>query len=111
MRITLRRLRQVIREALVREWAGAPPTKAMFDYVNNPLSPDTSDREALGYLADHPADVDPNDDDELPSHLRDPMEDPEDCWGPVPPVTPDPYVQQDPFVRDSSPLPSPPIKR
>ena len=54
---------------------------------------------------------DPNDDDELPSHLRDPMEDPEDCWGPVPPVTPDPYVQQDPFVRDSSPLPSPPIKR
>lgn len=111
MRITLRQLRQAIREALVREWAGAPPTKPMFDYVNNPLAPDTSDREQLGYLADHPSDVDPNDEDELPDHLRNPQVNPEDCWGPVPPKQGDPYVQQDPFARDTSPLPSPPIKR
>lgn len=111
MRLSIRQLRRLISEAIVSEWAGAPPTKPMFDYVNNPLSPSSSDREALGPLADHPADVDPEDDLELPTHLRDPQEDPEDCWGPVPPTQGDPYVQQDPFVRDSSPLPSPSIKR
>lgn len=68
------------------------------------------DREQLGFLADKP--IDTMDDPEgLPAHLRDPIEDPEDCFGPVPPTNNDPYVQQDPFVRDSSPLPSPAIKR
>jgi hypothetical protein len=109
VRLTLRQLRQVIREALVREWAGTAPTKPMFNAVNEPLSPSTNDREQLGCLADTPPDVDPN--DELPSHLRDPVEEPEDCYGPVPPVQGDPYVQQDPFTRDTSPLPTSPIRR
>lgn len=76
----------------------------------NPMSPETADREQLGYLADRDTDS-AGDDDELPTHLRDPQEDPEQCWGPVPPVQGDPYVQQDPFTRDTSPLPTPPIKR
>ena len=105
----------LVREALAVEWAGAPPTKPMFDYINNPMSPSTNDREALGYLADDPADVDPNDDDELPDHLRQPQEDPEDCFGPVPPVNANsdyPYAEvPDPLTRDTSPLPTPPIKR
>lgn len=109
MRLTIRELRRWVREAVVAEWAGAPPTKAMFDYVNNSLSPALSDREALGPLADHPVDVDP--DEELPDHLRQPQVTPEECWGPVPPEQGDPYVQQDPFTRDTSPLPTPPIKR
>ena len=81
----------------------------MFDYIGNPLSPSTNDREALGYLADDPDNKNPE--DEMPSHLRDPVEEPEDCWGPVPPVNGDPYVQQDPFTRDTSPLPTSPIRR
>lgn len=111
MRITVSQLRRVIREALHLEAGGASPTKPMFDYINNPLSPSTNDREALGYLADDPADIDQNDDDELPEHLRNPVEEPEDCFGPVPPVQGDPYVQQDPFARDTSPLPTPGIRK
>lgn len=109
LRLTIGQLKRLVREAVALEWAGAPPTKPMFDYVNNPLSPDTSDREQLGYLADNPSDVDP--DDELPDHLKNPVEEPEDCYGPVPPVQGDPYVQQDPFARDTSPLPTPPIRK
>lgn len=81
----------------------------MFNYIQNAMSPDHSDREQLGWLADRPADVDPN--DQLPTHLREPEEDAEDCYGPVPPVVGDPWIGQDPFVRDSSPLPTPPIVR
>lgn len=80
----------------------------MFDYIGNPLSPSTNDREALGYLADNPSDVD---EEGLPDHLEDPTVTPEECWGPVPPENGDPYVQQDPLARDTSPLPTPPIKR
>jgi hypothetical protein len=84
-----------------------PPTRAMFNYINNPMSPETNDREELGFLADNPADVDPADKDELPDHLKEPAVDFEDCYGPVPPTAEEPYAQQDPFVRDASPLPSP----
>lgn len=108
MRIRLGQLRRLIREALALEWAGAPPTRPMFDYIGNPLSPSTNDREQLGYLAD--PDVD-DDEDMMSGHLNEPQEDPEDCWGPVPPVNGDPYVQQDPFARDTSPLPTSPIRR
>lgn len=82
----------------------------MFDYVNNPLSPDINDREQLGYLADN-LDDELSDDNDISSHLRDTVEDPKDCFGPVPPVQGDPYVQQDPLARDTSPLPTSPIRR
>lgn len=112
MKIAISELRTLIREILLFEWAGAPPTKPMFDYVNNPLSPSTSDREQLGYLADVPTDVQ-GDDDELPSHLREPQVDVEDCFGPVPPKHGDhPYEEiPDPLTRDTSPLPTSPIRR
>jgi hypothetical protein len=79
----------------------------MFDYIGNPLSPSTDDREALGYLADGG----PDDEDELSLHLNEPVEDPENCYGPVPPTNGDPYVMQDPLTRDTSPLPTSPIRR
>ena len=71
--------------------------------ASDPLAPDMIDREQLGYLAD--IDIDTNDND-LPAHLRDPVEDPEDCWGPVPPTQDDPYVQPDPFTTGWSVLPT-----
>lgn len=108
MKIMLQELRRYIR-CNIREWATAPPTKPM-SAGRNPLSPETSDREALGYLADQ--DIDTIDDDEyLPTHLREPFETPEDCYGPVPPDAEEPYAQQDPFVRDASPVPSSPIRK
>lgn len=109
VKITLRELRQLVRTIIVE--GGAPPTRAMFNYVTDPMSPDTNDREQLGMLADHPSDVDPDDDDELPDHLKEPLEDAEDCYGPVPPTAKEPYTQQDPLTRDTSVLPSPSIKR
>jgi hypothetical protein len=52
-----------------------------------------------------------DDPDGLPDHLREPQVDPKDCEGPVPPNAEPPYVTSDPFVRDSSPLPSSNIRR
>lgn len=105
MRIRLGHLRKIISEAL-SERATVPDVKRpMFNMVNNVQSPDTSDREGLGALADEPIDL-IGDEDELPQHLRDPDADFEDEYGPVPPVVGDPYVSQDPFVRDSGPYPT-----
>jgi hypothetical protein len=108
VKLTIRDLRKIVKSVL-REAGGAASTKPMFGAINDPLSPATSDRESLGYLADNPRGVDPN--DQLPAHLREPLETPEDCFGPVPPVGEDPYVMQDPLVRDASPLPGPRINR
>lgn len=108
MRITLRELRGYIRNAIV-ESGGGTPNKAQ-PYMGNAMSPGGADREQLGSLANVDTDT-VDDQDELPSHLREPNVDFEDCYGPVPPVVPDPYVSQDPFTRDTSPLPTPPIKR
>jgi hypothetical protein len=106
MNITVGRLRKMIREALIREGGGAPATKPR-PYVRNALSPATADREQLGRQSSKDIDTE----DELSPHLRDQTEDPEDCYGPVPPTQGDPYVNQDMFVRDSSPLPTQPIRK
>lgn len=82
-------------------WA-SPPQPAGGDSFN----PDINNREYLGRLE---SGTQP--DDDLPPHLRDPQEDFEDDYGPVPPMQGDPYVSQDPYVRNSSPLPTPGIKR
>ena len=101
VKITLGQLRNIVRGVL-REAAGGRSTPAG-KFVRNALSPEKADREQL-------RDLGTSDDVEgLAAHLVDPEVDPEDCWGPVPPVVGDPYVGQDPFVRDSSPLPSPRI--
>jgi len=104
VKITIGQLRGIIRQ-VIREsgggWASPPQP-----YTRDAMSPDINNREALGRLEfGTPEDYD------LPPHLRDPQDDPEDCFGPVPPTNGEPYVSQDPFVRDFSPLPTPPIKR
>ena len=63
--------------------------------------PDIVNREQIGRMESGT-----QDDEELDSHLTDPLYDEEDCWGPVPPKVGDPWVQQDPYVRFSSPLPT-----
>lgn len=100
MRITLGELRRYIARKLV-ESGGGTPTRSE-PYLSNPMSPATADREQLGSLAD--ADIDTDDGEELPPHLREPTLDADDCWGPVPPTQEDPYVGQDPYVRDYGPL-------
>ena len=101
----LGRLRQLIKLALDEGGGGwaSPPQPA----GRHNMSPEVNNREAIQVMkVGNMQDV-----DELPPHLRDPYEDPEDCFGPVPPNAEEPGVHQDPFVRDSSPLPGSSIKR
>lgn len=101
MKITIRELRRIIREGL-----GGKTTKTMFSYLGNPLSPDINDREQLGSLAIDDIDT-IEDDDGLPLHLREPVINAEESWGPVPPTDDNPYfASSDPLTRDTSPLPS-----
>ncbi len=94
--------------ASLLEWAGAPPNKPE-PYVGDSFGSDWTSREALTSLAD--VDVDTEQGDELPPHLREPLYDEEDCYGPVPPTAEQPGVYSDPFVRDSSPVPTSGIRR
>lgn len=86
------------------EAGGGTPHKTQ-PYTGNAMSPASADREQLGYLADK--DVDTDDENDIPTHLRDVEVDDKDCYGPVPPTAPDPYAMADPFVRGDSPLPTP----
>ena len=92
----------MIRRAILESGWATPPEPTM----RNPLSPDINSREQLGKLQSGTPD-----EYDIASHLTDPIEDEEDCYGPVPPDAEEPYVGQDPFVRDYGPLPTPPIKR
>jgi hypothetical protein len=74
------------------------------------LAPDVNAREQIGALTAKAMDT-VGDPDGLPDHLLQPSVDPKDCYGPVPPEAEPVYVGQDPFVRDSSPLPTSAIKR
>ena len=103
MKVTLRELKRVIRSFVLLE-LDSRMTRPMFA-PNDPVSPELADRESLGYLAD--GDIDVDDAGDVPAHLKDPVEDPEECWGPVPPTQGDPYVQQDPFTRGWGVLPTP----
>jgi len=99
-------LRLLIR--MLVEAAGAPATSphAMWRDVQSPMH---SDRQQLGKLGDR--DIDTEGGEEISAHLRDIAVDPEDTWGPVAPTQGDPYVQQDPYVRDWSVLPSSGVKK
>ena len=107
MKLRIRQLRMMISEAL-HEGGGGVSHKPQ-PYSGNAMSPASADREQMSYLADK--DIDTDDGEDVSMHLRDQTVDPEDCFGPVPPTAPNPYAQQDPFVRDSSPLPSSGIAR
>lgn len=106
MKVSLRELRVIIRTCLCEAGGGGVAFKPQpFDAP----SPDVASREQIGSLKQH--DIDTEEEDELPPHLREPEVDEKDCWGPVPPTGELPYTQQDPLVRDSSPLPSSRIMR
>ena len=62
------------------------------------------DREQIGSLAD-------KQDGELADHLVEPELDPEDLYGPVPPVQGEPNVSADPFTRDYHVIPTRPVYR
>jgi hypothetical protein len=103
MKIVLGKLRQIIRNILVETGGGT--TLPKMPMIRNAMAPDFSSREQLGNIAK------PKDPDELSSHLLEPVEDIEDCYGPVPPQGKNPYMMPDPYTKDTSPLPTSPIKR
>lgn len=97
MRLRLGRLRALVREAL----AEAYPLPHVAP------SPASTDRESLDSLARSSKDK-AGKDEELPAHLQDPVEDPEDCYGPVPPDDKNqPYVTSDPYAKGYNVLPQP----
>ena len=105
MRITVGKLRRIIRETLEEAGGASPiPPRPM---VSNPMSPSMADREQLGKIS-----IDTLEDpDQVAPHLQEPELDQEDCWGPVPPVAPNPYNMPDPYTKDFNVIPTPPIKR
>lgn len=103
MKIRIGDLRNIIRE-IIQE-AGGGTTLPKNPHIRNAMAPDFADREQLGKIAK------PRDPDEIAPHLVEPVYDFEDCYGPVPPQGKNPYALPDPYVKDSSPLPTPQIKR
>lgn len=108
MKLTLGRFRSIVREALTREGAGGVPSKAQ-PFIGDETGSTWNSREQLAALKDQDTDTETG--DELPPHLREPMYDADECFGPVPPDAPEPWILSDPFVRDSSPTPTPGIRR
>lgn len=104
MKITVKEIRKIIRDILLNETGGGTTLPKM-PIIRNALGQDFSDREQLGRIAK------PRDPDEIAPHLREPIYDEEDTWGPVPPIAPDPYALPDMYTKDTSVLPTPPIKR
>ena len=105
MRISIGRLRRIIRKTLAEAGGGTTtPPRAM---VNNPMAPSMADREEIGRNSIK----DMDDPDELSPHLREPVEEPEDCWGPVPPTAPNPYAMPDFYTKDYNVIPTPSIRR
>lgn len=106
MKLRIKELRSIIQECLI-EWAAAPPTKPSFEDVNSPLSPKTYDVNQYGQFAK--IDSRENDDEDESPHLREPLLSKEDCYGPVPPVSKEPYASPDPTTKGWSIIPKPSI--
>lgn len=99
--MTLGELRLLVLEAIMEAGGG----NASYPYIRDAVGPSMADREAIGHLADGGMD---DEEDELPPHLREPQEDPEDCFGPVPPTDEDnPYAISDPYASDYHVIPTP----
>ena len=103
MKITVGKLRRIIRE-IVSEAAGGT-TLPKNSVIRNAMAPDMASREQLGKIAK------PADPDAISPHLQEPIYDEEETWGPVPPTGKNPYALPDPYTKDTSPLPTSPIKR
>jgi len=104
MKITVGELRSLIRSVLDEAAGGI--TLPHMPVIRNAMGPDFSDREQLGRIS-----MKDKDDDEISSHLIEPVHQEEDCWGPVPPTGQNPYALPDPYTKDYGVLPTPPIKR
>ena len=105
MRIRLGTLRELIKEVLLSENYGTGEIAG-----KNVLAPDLNAREQIGAISAKAIDT-VDDPDGLPEHLREPQEDPQDCYGPVPPDAEPVGVYSDPYTRDTSPTPTGNIKR
>lgn len=105
MKLTIGQLRKIIQEAILEGAGGI--TLPRMPMIRNAMGPDFADREQLGRIAKK----DMDDEDEVSPHLRKPIYDEEDTWGPVPPTGKDPYALPDPYVKDYGIIPTPPIKR
>jgi hypothetical protein len=103
MKITINRLRQIIRNILIE--AGGGTTLPKSPHIRNAMGPEMADREQLGKISKS------RDPDEISPHLQEPQYSDEECWGPVPPTEENPYMLPDPYTKDTSPLPTSPIKR
>ncbi len=96
VKIRLGTLRKVIRNTVLEAGGGS----SHFPIVRDAMAPSTTDREAIEKQSKFDIKDDP---DSLPPHLREPevQEDPDDCFGPVPPNTAgDPYLMTDPHAQD-----------
>lgn len=96
-------LRTFIRSVLQEAGGGAPLPRSPM--IRNAMQPGMADREQIGKIAKS------EDPDAMAPHLVEPVEDMEDCYGPVPPQGKNPYALPDPYTKDTSPLPTSPIKR
>ena len=105
MKIILGHLRSIISGALSE--AGGGTTMPPRPVVNNPMAPSMADREQIGRISMRDS-MDPLD---VSPHLMDPVETPEDCYGPVPPIAEKPHLFPDYFSKDFNILPTPQIKR
>ena len=105
MKITVGQLRSIIRNAILEAAGGI--TLPHMPVIRNAMGPEFADREQLGRISIK----DVEDEDEITPHLREPLYDAEDCWGPVPPTGDDPYVLPDPYTNDYHVIPTPQIKR
>ena len=105
MKITLGKLREIIRSTILETAGGT--TLPHMPIIRNSIGPDFSDREQL----DRMSSKDMDEPDELSPHLREPVNPEEDCWGPVPPIQQNPYILPDPYSKDYHVIPTPQIKR
>ena len=103
MKIKLGLLRKMIREFLLE--AGGGTTVPLNRIVHNSPGADFRDREQLGKISKNTGE------NEISSHLQDPLYSEEDCWGPVPPTQENPYMVSDPYSKDYHVIPTPQIKR
>lgn len=105
MRITIGKLRKIIRENLIEVGGGVSigsrPT------TSNPAISSISDREQIGRIS--VKDID--DSDDIAPHLKDPMYDRDEVEGPVPPTGEHPYASPDPINKDYNVIPTKNIMR
>lgn len=102
MKNSMTNLRNFIKEIILEispGWSSAP--------ISPFIRKDTAiERETIGSLTHG----EPDEEATAP-HLREPELTPEECWGPVPPISEEPGLYADPWVNDYSPLRSKPIYR